>query len=72
MSGVSWTLDQVQDHLVLRSIFYLLTGFYGLNVLVCVISWLVMVICSFIPRNYDKGHFGVSPTTLFWYSVDIV
>ncbi|BAT54588.1 cytochrome c oxidase subunit III [Nostoc sp. NIES-3756] len=25
-----------------------------------------------MPNNYDKGHLGVSATTLFWHFVDIV
>jgi cytochrome c oxidase subunit 3 len=54
------------------STFYLLTGFHGLHVLVGIVLQIVMLSRSFIPGNYDKGHFGASATTLFWHFVDIV
>ncbi|NMF67005.1 cytochrome c oxidase subunit 3 [Brasilonema octagenarum] len=50
--------------------FYVLTGFHGLHVLVGVLLQILMVIRSFIRGNYNKGHFGVSATTLFWHFVD--
>ncbi|MBU7586803.1 MAG: heme-copper oxidase subunit III [Nostoc sp. TH1S01] len=54
------------------STFYVLTGFHGLHVLTGVILQIIMLVRSFIPGNYNKGHFGASATTLFWHFVDIV
>lgn len=50
--------------------FYILTGFHGLHVLSGVILQVIMLVRSLIPGNYNKGHFGVSATTLFWHFVD--
>lgn len=50
--------------------FYLLTGFHGLHVLTGIILQLIMLARSFIRGNYNKSHFGVSATTLFWHFVD--
>jgi cytochrome c oxidase subunit 3 len=50
--------------------FYLLTGFHGLHVLTGIILQMIMLVRSFIPGNYNKGHVGVSTTTLFWHFVD--
>ncbi|MBD2440430.1 heme-copper oxidase subunit III [Nostoc sp. FACHB-110] len=54
------------------STFYLLTGFHGLHVLAGVTLQLIMLGRSFIPDNYNHGHFGASATTLFWHFVDVV
>jgi cytochrome c oxidase subunit 3 len=54
------------------STFYLLTGFHGLHVLTGVILQIIMLVRSFIPSNYNKGHFGASATTLFWHFVDVI
>ncbi|MBD2592920.1 heme-copper oxidase subunit III [Nostoc spongiaeforme FACHB-130] len=54
------------------STFYVLTGFHGLHVMTGVILQIIMLVRSFIPGNYNKGHFGASATTLFWHFVDIV
>ncbi len=50
--------------------FYLLTGFHGLHVLTGIFLQMIMLVRSFIPGNYNKSHFGVSATTLFWHFVD--
>ena len=50
--------------------FYLLTGFHGLHVLTGILLQMLMLARSFIPGNYNKSHFGVSATTLFWHFVD--
>jgi cytochrome c oxidase subunit 3 len=50
--------------------FYLLTGFHGLHVLAGILLQLLMLVRSFIRGNYNKSHFGVSATTLFWHFVD--
>ena len=50
--------------------FYLLTGFHSLHVTAGLVLQTIMLIRSFMPRNYDKGHFGVTATTLFWHFVD--
>ncbi|MFB2920962.1 cytochrome c oxidase subunit 3 [Aerosakkonema funiforme] len=50
--------------------FYLLTGFHALHVFSGIILQIIMLIRSFRVRNYNKGHVGVSATTLFWHFVD--
>jgi cytochrome c oxidase subunit 3 len=52
--------------------FYLLTGFHGLHVLTGILLQCMILIRSFIPGNYDTGHFGVSSTSLFWHFVDVI
>ncbi|WP_413174267.1 heme-copper oxidase subunit III [Anabaena azotica] len=52
--------------------FYLLTGFHGLHVLTGILLQLMILIRSFIPGNYDTGHFGVNSTSLFWHFVDVI
>ena len=52
--------------------FYLLTGFHGLHVLSGVVLQLIMFGRSFLPGNYDRTHFGVSATSLFWHFVDVI
>ena len=52
--------------------FYLLTGFHGLHVLAGIFLQLIMLARSFIPGNYNQGHFGVSATSLFWHFVDVI
>ncbi|OUL19331.1 heme-copper oxidase subunit III [Nostoc sp. 106C] len=54
------------------STFYVLTGFHGLHVLTGVVLQIIMLVRSFIPGNYNKSHFGVSATTLFWHFVDVI
>nr|WP_231943427.1 heme-copper oxidase subunit III [Calothrix sp. NIES-3974] len=57
---------------VFGGMFYLLTGFHGLHVFSGVLLQLVMLIRSFIPGNYDNGHYGVDATSLFWHFVDVI
>ncbi len=52
--------------------FYILTGFHGLHVATGVILQLIMLGRSFIPHNYENGHFGVSAASLFWHFVDVI
>ncbi len=52
--------------------FYLLTGFHGLHVFAGIILQLLMLVRSFLPRNYEGGHFGVSAASLFWHFVDVI
>ena len=52
--------------------FYLLTGFHGLHVFTGVLLQLIMLIRSFLPGNYEAGHFGVDATSLFWHFVDVI
>ncbi|WP_313954500.1 heme-copper oxidase subunit III [Aulosira sp. FACHB-615] len=52
--------------------FYLLTGFHGLHVLTGILLQLMILIRSFIPGNYESGHFGVNATSLFWHFVDVI
>ncbi len=52
--------------------FYLLTGFHGLHVFTGVLLQGIMLSRSFIPGNYDTGHFGINATSLFWHFVDVI
>jgi cytochrome c oxidase subunit 3 len=52
--------------------FYLLTGFHGLHVFTGILLQSIVLIRSFIPGNYDNGHFGVNSTSLFWHFVDVI
>lgn len=52
--------------------FYLLTGFHGLHVFTGILLQLIILVRSFIPGNYDTGHFGVNATSLFWHFVDVI
>ncbi|MGH1394270.1 MAG: cytochrome c oxidase subunit 3 [Trichormus sp.] len=52
--------------------FYLLTGFHGLHVLTGILLQLMILLRSFVPGNYDNGHFGVNATSLFWHFVDVI
>ena len=52
--------------------YYLLTGFHGLHVSVGILLQLLMLARSFIPGNYNSGHFGASATSLFWHFVDVI
>lgn len=71
--GIEWSnLNFGLSTGLVGSTFYVLTGFHGLHVLTGVILQIIMLVRSFIPNNYDKGHFGVSATTLFWHFVDII
>lgn len=57
---------------VFGGMFYLLTGFHGLHVLTGVILQTLMLGRSFLPNNYQGGHFGVMATSLFWHFVDVI
>ncbi|MBF1991185.1 cytochrome c oxidase subunit 3 [Fischerella thermalis] len=52
--------------------FYLLTGFHGLHVFTGILLQLIILVRSFIPGNFESGHFGVSATSLFWHFVDVI
>ncbi|MGE5660237.1 MAG: cytochrome c oxidase subunit 3 [Actinomycetota bacterium] len=69
--GIEWShLDFGLRTGLMGATFYILTGFHGLHVLSGVILQVIMLVRSLIPGNYNKGHFGVSATTLFWHFVD--
>jgi cytochrome c oxidase subunit III len=57
---------------VFGSMFYLLTGFHGLHVLTGILLQTMILIRSFLPGNYDNGHYGVFATSLFWHFVDVI
>ncbi|MGK7941753.1 MAG: heme-copper oxidase subunit III [Crocosphaera sp.] len=57
---------------VFGGMFYLLTGFHGLHVLTGVLLQVIMLGRSFLPGNYDNGHFGIMATSLFWHFVDVI
>lgn len=52
--------------------FYLLTGFHGLHVLTGVLLQLIMLVRSFLPKEYDNGLYGIEATSLFWHFVDVI
>lgn len=52
------------------STFYLLTGFHALHIVVGIFLQMLMLIRSFIPGNYSRGHYGVTAVSLFWHFVD--
>lgn len=71
--GIEWSnLDFGLSTGLVGSTFYLLTGFHSLHVLTGVLLQITMLVRSFRRGNYNKGHFGVSATTLFWHFVDII
>ena len=57
---------------VFGGVFYLLTGFHGLHVLMGVLLQGVMLGRSFLPNNYEGGEYGVAATSLFWHFVDVI
>jgi len=57
---------------VFGGMFYLLTGFHGLHVLTGILLQIIVFGRSFIPGNYDTGHFGINATSLFWHFVDVI
>ena len=57
---------------VFGGMFYLLTGFHGLHVFTGILLQTIMLTRSFIPGNYDTGHFGIMATSLFWHFVDVI
>ncbi|BDA69947.1 cytochrome b6 [Dulcicalothrix desertica PCC 7102] len=57
---------------VFGGLFYLLTGFHGLHVLTGIILQTIILARSFIPGNFDNGHYGVYATSLFWHFVDVI
>ncbi|KAF3885952.1 MULTISPECIES: cytochrome c oxidase subunit 3 [Nostocales] len=57
---------------VFGGMFYLLTGFHGLHVFTGILLQLIVLGRSFLPGNYDSGHFGVNATSLFWHFVDVI
>lgn len=77
--GAYFLVGEVQEWLgedfgvstgLVGGMFYLLTGFHGLHVLAGILLQILMLARSFIRGNYNKTHFGVSATTLFWHFVD--
>jgi cytochrome c oxidase subunit III len=57
---------------VFGGMFYLLTGFHGLHVFTGILLQMIIFVRSFIPGNFDTGHFGVNATSLFWHFVDVI
>ncbi|MBE9169575.1 heme-copper oxidase subunit III [Pleurocapsales cyanobacterium LEGE 06147] len=52
--------------------FYLLTGFHGLHVSAGIFLQMLMLVRSFVPGNYNRGHYGVTAISLFWHFVDVI
>lgn len=63
-------LDFGLNAATLGGTFYLLTGFHGLHVFVGIFLQMLMLVRSFIPGNYNRGHFGVTAVSWFWHVVD--
>jgi cytochrome c oxidase subunit III len=57
---------------VFGGLFYLLTGFHGLHVFTGILLQIMILSRSFIPGNYEGGHFGVFATSIFWHFVDVI
>ena len=57
---------------VFGGLFYLLTGFHGLHVVIGVLLMGLMLARSFRPGNYDNGEMGVASVSLFWHFVDVI
>ena len=57
---------------VFGGLFYLLTGFHGLHVIIGVLLMGLMLARSFRPGNYDNGEMGVASVSLFWHFVDVI
>lgn len=79
--GVYFLVGEVREWLgldfglstgLLGGMFYLLTGFHGLHVFTGIVLQMIMLVRSFIPGNYNHGHFGASATSLFWHFVDVI
>uniref|UniRef100_UPI00313D5478 cytochrome c oxidase subunit 3 n=1 Tax=Crocosphaera sp. Alani8 TaxID=3038952 RepID=UPI00313D5478 len=71
--GVEWLgLEFGFTSGVYGGMFYLLTGFHGLHVFTGILLQGIMLGRSFIPGNYDTGHFGIMATSLFWHFVDVI
>ncbi|QOV21604.1 cytochrome c oxidase subunit 3 [Anabaenopsis elenkinii] len=71
--GIEWSnLEFGFTSGVFGGMFYLLTGFHGLHVLTGILLQLIIFFRSFLPGNYDSGHFGVNATSLFWHFVDVI
>ena len=52
------------------STFYLFTGFHALHVFAGIFLQMLMLVRSFIPGNYNRGHYGIISVSLFWHFVD--
>lgn len=71
--GIEWShLDFSITTGLVGATFYILTGFHGLHVFSGVVLQTIMLVRSFVPENYNHGHFGVSAATLFWHFVDVI
>ncbi|WP_013324357.1 cytochrome c oxidase subunit 3 [Gloeothece verrucosa] len=71
--GIEWShLEFGFTSGVFGGMFYLLTGFHGLHVASGILLQGIMLMRSFIPGNYDRGHFGINATSLFWHFVDVI
>lgn len=57
---------------VFGGLFYLLTGFHGLHVFTGILLQTIVLLRSFLPGNFDNGHYGVDATSLFWHFVDVI
>lgn len=79
--GIYFLVGEVQEWLgldfgldtgVMGGTFYILTGFHGLHVATGIILQMIMLGRSFLPNNYEGGHFGVTAASLFWHFVDVI
>lgn len=65
-------LDFGLDTGLMGGTFYILTGFHGLHVATGILLQMIMLGRSFLPNNYEDGHFGITATSLFWHFVDVI
>ena len=63
-------LDFGLDTGLVGATFYLFTGFHALHITVGIFLQMLMLIRSFVPGNYSRGHGGVTVVSLFWHFVD--
>ncbi|AHJ26455.1 heme-copper oxidase subunit III [Nodularia spumigena CS-584] len=71
--GIEWSnLEFGFTSGVYGGMFYLLTGFHGLHVFTGILLQAIIFVRSYLPGNYDSGHYGVNATSLFWHFVDVI
>lgn len=64
------SLDFGLDTGLMGGTFYLFTGFHALHITVGICLQMLMLLRSFVPGNYNRGHYGVTAVSWFWHFVD--
>ena len=65
-------LDLRLDSNVYGSLFYMLTGFHGLHVIIGALMLLIMTIRLYKGHFTSKNHFGFEASAWYWHFVDVV